>query len=213
MRVLGVVACSSTGRALECDSGGCGFEPRQAPLQREWTILIDEREKRPLRFPDHLVLWDRGSSALDGRTTTVRLHTKTQRMLTGDYVLEGFASKVIVERKGSLDELGNNLLTKEGRRKFVAEMERLRAECSHPIVLLEGCPLSLASSVRRGSNPALVRDTLLGLLHEYNVELMLLPSSSPSSRMACAEWLAAKLITGALHHAQPHLQPPGPQLP
>lgn len=179
-------------------------------MKSEWTILIDEREKKPLQFPDHLVLWDRGSPAVDGRTTTVRLLTKTVRLPTGDYVLEGFASKVIAERKGSLDELGNNLLTKEGRRKFVAEMERLRKECHHPLVLLEGDPLSLNASVRRGSNPALVRDTLLGLLHEYNVELMLLPSSSPSSRRACAEWLAAKLIAGALHHAQPRCEQVGP---
>lgn len=181
-------------------------------MQRDWVILVDEREKRPLTIPSHLVVWDRSSPPLSPRTCTLRLTVRKTRLPTGDYLLESHPNKVICERKGSLAELGGNLLTPEGRRKFVAEMERLKSQCSHPLLLLEGAPHTLSKNTR-GHDPALVRDTLMGLLHEYNVEMLLLPTDSSSARTACGEWLAAKLITGALHHGNPAVQHPGPPPP
>jgi len=166
---------------------------------------VDEREKRPLPLPSHFVTWDRSSPPLAPRTCTLRINTRKCTLPTGDYLLESHPSHCIVERKGSLAELGGNLLTVQGRRKFVAEMERLKVECTRPLLLLEGSPHTLPRNTRE-HDPALVRDTLMGLLHEYNVELLLLPTDSASARTACGEWLVAKLIAGALH-AIPHRQP------
>jgi ERCC4-type nuclease len=166
-------------------------------MRREYTILIDEREKKPLRFPAHLPLWDDHSPATAAVKTTVRLHTRTTRLLTGDYQLEGYPHTVICERKGSLDELSTNLLTPNGRRKFIAELVRLREECLRPVILLEGTPLSLMDTQRAGSDAIVARDALLRACLEYNVQLLLVPSSTSAHRDAAAIWLASLLISAS----------------
>lgn len=181
-------------------------------MKRAYTILIDEREKHPLSFPDHLVVWDSSSPALAPRPTTIRLTTRTTRLPTGDYLLEGFERAAIAERKGSLQELHANLCTPQGRRKFTAELVRLRNECEKPLVLLEGDPLSLSTARLPPIAPPLVRDILLHTLDEYNVPLMLLPTSSVSARRVAAEWLAALLIRGSCTCPSPQ-PPPPPSLP
>lgn len=160
------------------------------------VIVVDNREKLPLLFPEHLVA--RNPSALPGSPSTVvyRLHVVTRELRTADYILEG-SNGVGIERKKNLDELRGNLMDGQGRRRFLDCLDRLRTEFRHPWLLLEGDPLSLSKMVSPQAKPEVVRDLLLEALMRYNVSLMTLPTHTPSQRRAAAEWAASLLILGA----------------
>lgn len=189
-------------------------------MNRSVVILVDAREKRPLPIPEYLPVWDRVSPPHQPRAHTVRITTRTTTLVTGDYALEGYLDACLVERKAHLTELAENLTTPDHAR-FIRSLERLRDSCRRPVLLLEGDPLTLAAPIKAHGRrpphpPFLVRDLLLSTLLEYNVELMLLPTSSASSRRAAGEWVAAKLIAGACHgHDQRPASslPPGPHDP
>lgn len=165
-------------------------------MQREFTVLVDEREKKPLPIPPFLKVWDRSTSWDRLTPTTVRITTKTVTLPTGDYVLEGHQAACIIERKAHLTELHTNLLTATGRRRFTAELARLRRECHTPILLLEGAPHTLRA-VKPPVDPDLVRDHLLSLLHAYSIGFHLIPTDSPSARTSAGAWLVATLIAAA----------------
>lgn len=160
-----------------------------------YTILVDQREKQPLPFPSHLVVWNWTTDPLTPSPTTVRLQTKTVLLETGDYLLEASPHTCVVERKKHLDELAGNLTTRDGLRRFRAELERMQS-FSQRILFLEGDPLSLNRV--RDCNAAVIRDLLYTTLRLYNVELMMLPCSTATARTAAAEWIASRLIFGAL---------------
>lgn len=173
-------------------------------MTRTFTVFIDTEEKRPLPIPTYLPVWDRSSPAHAPTTTTLTITTERRRLLTGDYALAGHESACLIERKGHLTELFQNLVT-DDRTRFHAALSRLATSCRHPVLFLEGDPLSLEAPLRSHTRrppppPFVIRDLLLSTLREYNVELMLLPTSSASSRRAAGEWVTAKLIAGALAH-------------
>lgn len=79
-------------------------------------IIIDTREKRRLLFPDNLVIGNRTFSVV-----------KTEKQLDiGDYQLDFPNPAAIIERKGSIDELHQNLFTKD-RVRFCKALERVKA--------------------------------------------------------------------------------------
>lgn len=169
-------------------------------MRRDWTILRDRREKRPLIFPTTMAIWNPDSPPTDPVGMTVRLCVQRVTLPTGDYLLRGYESCTIIERKGNLDELAGNLQTSQGRRRFIAELERLRNECMDPVLLLEGDPVSLQRTRREDTDPPLVRDMLLHVLAEYEVRLFLLPCQTVAHRRAAAEWAVSLLLTGAVRH-------------
>ncbi len=189
-------------------------------MNRSLVILVDAREKRPLPIPEYLPVWDRGSPPDSPRTLTVRITVRHTTLITGDYALEGFERACLIERKGHLTELASNLMGPD-RPRFLKALSRLRDSCEHPVLLLEGDPLTLANTLRSHNKrppppPFLIRDLLLSTLREYNVELMLVPTASLSARRAAGEWLVSKLIAGACHdhghfRQADHLQPHDPE--
>ena len=102
----------------------------------EVTVLIDNREKKPLSFPTHLVVLDRKALPTSGKSRTVVVRTQPQTLKTGDYRLVGGTSAI--ERKGSFAEIANNCLTTDGRRRFLECCRRLRDECRTACILFEG---------------------------------------------------------------------------
>jgi ERCC4-type nuclease len=160
---------------------------------REFVLLVDEREKRPLPIPEFITMWDPSTSWERPSTHRVRIHKVSAHLKTADYA---------VERKGSLTELHSNLLTSTGRRRFVAELKRLRSETEHPLLLLEGSPHTL-KAVSHPVNPDIVRDQLLTVLHEYGIAFHMIPTESPTARRAAGEWLVATLIAHALTNRIP----------
>jgi ERCC4-type nuclease len=87
-------------------------------------ILVDEREKKPFTFPEHIVCLDPTKEPWAQRGVTIRLRTQKRTLKTGDYAIDG--SNCVVERKGSINEITQNLLTQDGRRRFSDCCKRLR---------------------------------------------------------------------------------------
>jgi hypothetical protein len=176
---------------------------------KTYTILIDNREKRPLQFPEYLTIWNRGTLPTSPSKTTVRLLTRTATLPTGDYVLADSPTSCVIERKQDLRELHGNLVTETGRRRFLAELVRLQS-FRHRILFLEGTPDTLMSKVPPEVTPEIVRDLLFHLLSTYQVELLLLPCQTANARLAAAQWIAARLIGEATSWPSPATPPPDP---
>jgi ERCC4-type nuclease len=123
---------------------------------------------------------------------TVRLRTQKRTLKTGDYAIDG--GTAVVERKGSIDEITQNLLTSDGRRRFTDCCKRLRDTTTRPLLLLEG--LVGMPEVKAGKpHPGLAIDSLLRILQEHGIGLMVLPTGTPAQRRAAGEWTARWLIT------------------
>jgi hypothetical protein len=129
------------------------------------TVIWDSNEQYPILFPE-TILWhsERGSKG-----KIIRVLKKKKRLLTGDYCLEGYEKGCVIERKGSLDELHKNLLTKDYKR-FMKAFGRL-VECELPILLLDLSPLEMFRPTYHTPNPAQVFDALVQLLVKTRVSL------------------------------------------
>ena len=180
-------------------------------MKRSWTILQDDREKTPLLFPANMVMLDDAFMPCDRRSCTVALTVVKKRLKTGDYAIDGHESKVLIERKKHLPELFSNLLTPTGRNRFVAACDRLRNECAHPILILEGTVGHLVRTARSqlDVDPWLVVDALHRICLERRIQILYLPASTPEQRRSVGEEVARLLINGTLSHAeQPTLDIP-----
>lgn len=178
-------------------------------MKREYTILVDEREKKPFTFPEYIVCLDPNKDPCHQSGITVRLRTQKRTMKTGDYALDGGAA--VVERKGSLDEITQNLLTPDGRRRFAECCRRLRDETARPLLLLEG--LVGTPIIKPGKpHPGLAIDSLMRILQEYAIGLIVLPTSTAGQRRAAGEWAARWLITQE-HHVIRHTHDRREELP
>lgn len=174
-------------------------------MRRSWTILQDDREKTPLLFPSNMVMLDDAHVPCDRRSCTVSVTVVKKRLATGDYALEGFESKVLVERKKHLPELFSNLLTPTGRERFVKACDRLRSECAHPILILEGTIGHLVRTARAqlDVDPWLVVDALHRICLERRIQILYLPATTPEQRRSVGEEVARLLINGAITNAEP----------
>lgn len=173
-------------------------------MNRSWTILQDDREKTPLLFPSNMVMLDDAHVPCDRRSCTVSLTVVKKRLPTGDYALKDFESRVLIERKKHLPELFSNLLTPTGRERFVKACDRLRSECTHPILILEGTIGHLVRTARAqlDVDPWLVVDALHRICLERRIQILYLPAATPEQRRSVGEEVARLLINGALTHAE-----------
>lgn len=146
-------------------------------------IIVDTREKRPMPLPAHLPT----------RYRTYKVHVVREALPTGDYLLEGFRSGTLIERKGSLREVAQNVLS-EDRRRFLACLDRL-AEASRPVLFLEGCPASFARLADRDPTLRGAIDELLLLLDERRIELLMLPTKGAAQRRQAGEWIVRRLLS------------------
>lgn len=164
-------------------------------LHREYTVRIDTQEKRrKLRFPERLVCMDPRDHT---RRRTVRLHVEEAPLATGDYLLKGYEGCTIIEKKGSIREVAHNTLTRD-RARLIREFERLQAECSHPVLLLEGTATSLLTDSADVPYPGPALDGLFRLTTQYGIDLMVVPFSTASQRLALGTLVAHLLLAGAL---------------
>ncbi len=169
-------------------------------MKREYTILVDEREKKPFTFPEHIVCLDPSRDPCRQSGITVRIRTQKRTLKTGDYQIDG--NPAVVERKGSIDEITQNLLTPDGRRRFAECCRRLRDGTPRPLLLLEGL-VGMPEPKAGKPHPGLAIDALMRILQEYAIGLMVLPTSTAGQRRAAGEWAARWLITQE-HHVIHH---------
>ena len=170
-------------------------------MHRDWTIVIDDREKKPLPFPPHLVVADE-----IGNPCTIRLQTITQRIHKGDYYLLGYERHCIIERKGSLGEVLNNLNNQPSAKRLEDEMLYLRTHCTHPVLLFEGDFAHLNPTLRDGTPPGAVTYGLLCMLARHRITPLFMTCATLAQRRVFAENTARLLIAGALH-CTPHSIP------
>ena len=92
------------------------------------TVYQDDREQRPFLFPTRL-----HATAVHGEKITLRVTIRKTRLVAGDYFFSrtdmAIGGRPGIERKGSWDELHQNLLTKDVER-FRKALIRLRLSCS-----------------------------------------------------------------------------------
>jgi len=172
-------------------------------MKREFILVQDTREKKPLKFPGNIRILDDKTLPTSKKTVLVRIKVVKKALETGDYLLQGFESCTMIERKGSLREIAQNCLTKKDRPRFVRCLERMKEACEDPVLMLEGTPLEMMKVSKYVPEPAAACDALMRLLNEYGIRLFLLPTQTTSHRRASGEWALRLLINGALRHGNP----------
>jgi ERCC4-type nuclease len=138
-------------------------------------IIVDTREQKPwdFTFYGHEVI--------------------SAKLEFGDYSVVGKTNEIFIERKASTSELSNNLCTKEGYRRFDAEMERSGSArkiliCEFPKEYLDifpdksGIPKSKLPFLRIGAK--FLRKRLYEIVEKYNIELHFANSVSEAETMA-----------------------------
>jgi hypothetical protein len=138
----------------------------QAP--RKVTVLVDDREKVPLLFPDEICWHPQRTSSTDDQVIQVK--TSRQRLEDGDYYLEDYPDYCRIERKYSNAELTNNFLTRDYRRARYA-FERFSESCIYPYLLLD---MSLAKLIpathhRYEADGELLLDNVFALCHRLGI--------------------------------------------
>jgi len=164
------------------------------------VVLADSREKRPLLFP-HSFMW---SPAFGWETQKVKLRSKVQKMDAGDYMLEGWESSSIIERKASFRELFTNLLTKD-RVRQIKSFKKLDLACEHPYILLEGSPTAMwrqAKALKEGKgkidDPGIVIDRLWEIVSQYGFGVIWSGGgNTPSARRILGEIVVRVLLRHA----------------
>lgn len=98
--------------------------------------------------------------------------TKRVTLPEGDYTITGHERDVLVERKGSLDELCKNLLTEDYARALDA-FERLAGASDHPYLLLECTPAQLQRKTPWCEKPERVLSAMAHLVQRLGLHLLL----------------------------------------
>lgn len=114
-------------------------------MARTEVIQIDSREQEPLLFPKSIV-W----TPARGKPILIRVSTERVSLPFGDYRLKRKPRCGVVERKFSLSELGQNLLSKGDMVRFSNAWARFVTGCDYPILLLDGS-IHDTKEVRYGS--------------------------------------------------------------
>lgn len=164
-----------------------GAVPEPSPSS-DIVLVQDTREKFPLLFP--------ASLDLHGRIRQVRIVKRA--MPAGDYTLDGCEDLSIVERKGSLREIHQNLLTSD-KRRFKRAIDRLCGATAHPILLIEGTPYQFTTPTRDFPRPASILQLLLDLCAERRIDI-LMPGNfrRPARRRSTGELVLRILLSHAI---------------
>lgn len=131
-------------------------------------IKVDTREKCPLLFPANLE-WHRDRGLDSGHL--IKIKVKEAKLDYGDYLLSNWPSCAVIERKGSLDELNQNLLSDDFTR-FTSALRRMCENCRHPYLLLDASVTALWTPTQYCTSPERVWDALCSILGTFNVRLL-----------------------------------------
>jgi len=135
------------------------------------VVTIDRNEKKPLRFPSTLRWFPTRASR--GQTLLIR---QERRVLpAGDYALKGHEERCIIERKGSLKELAQNVLSDDWRRAYAA-FQRLSDATANPYLMLECTAAELRNQGPWVQQPERVVDALMALTEKLRFRLLLVGS-------------------------------------
>lgn len=135
-------------------------------LPRTITVLIDSRERVPLLFPLNLEY----HSGPRSRRRIIEVKTKVCTMLEGDYAIAGLERHCLIERKGSLRELHQNLMTRD-RGRFLKAVQRMVDATRVPYLLLDMSPADMFRASKHVENPYRVFDCLTQVVAQYGLRM------------------------------------------
>lgn len=159
----------------------------------QFTIMVDSREKIPLRFPKSLELFD----VKIGKVRRVLLETRVDRLDAGDYTLKGFEGQVVVERKGSLREIYTNLLTGDAGRQ-VRAFDKLR-QVEARALFLEMPPTDVvAKPSQEVPSPGGAFSLLMQMCRHFGMDVLWAPSLKSSQSKIISGTLVAHYLIGTV---------------
>lgn len=158
-----------------------------------FTVIIDGNEQIPLPIPTHLVVWR------NGKATSVELRKEVRRIGEGDYVIEGYENKVVVERKYNIRELWRNVHTEADRPRFIKALDRLASCCERPYMLIEGSPYDLLG--REGfhvnnTDTNIILSRLTQDIHARRINVVFMSTGTGIQRTRAGEFLCHLLMAG-----------------
>lgn len=166
------------------------------------TVTIDRNEKRPLRFPKTIRWYP--SRGAKGQQVLVRTQTKV--LPAGDYALAGFEDRCIIERKGSLRELAQNLLSDDWARANRA-FGKLSLATANPYLMLECTPAELRKAEQWVQEPARVIDALAALIERFGFRLLLCGSvKTVQQKQTVGELMLRLMLAHAYHKEEDYTQ-------
>lgn len=132
------------------------------------TVVIDRNEQKPFRFSKSLKWFP----TRDSKGVSIVVRTERKILLAGDYCLKGEAESCLIERKGSLGELSNNLLGEDYARAMDA-FKRFSNSTTHPYLVVECTSTQLRTPSGWVHEPARVVDSLCSLMEGLGLRLIL----------------------------------------
>jgi len=161
----------------------------------EIEVVRDLREKDKALFPTSLP-WkdDRGNEKV------LKVKVTDEILTTGDYLIRGYESVALIERKGSIQEIRDNLYTAD-RHRFRRCIARLVEECKYPYFLIT-VPFNKLTDPKYGDqNYGEVVDATCRWVHRHGLRLLWLPfESSVASRKKVGELILRILWNHAWEH-------------
>ena len=130
------------------------------------------------------------------------------QMKKGDYFLDGYPDRCVVERKARLEEIAVNCLRKRRRKNFIDELDYLRDKCRYPVLLLIGRPQEYMRPSKNKHHYGVAYSALIRLLMEHNIWLLTMPGETLRDRQAMGECVAHILISGAVTNDVPRTSTP-----
>lgn len=126
---------------------------------------------------------------------------RTQRKVlpAGDYALAGFEDRCIIERKGSLKELAQNLLSDDWERANRA-FGKLASATENPYLMLECTPAELRTAERYVQEPERVVDALAALIERFGFRLLLCGSVKTVQQKRTVGELMTRLMLAHAYH-------------
>jgi len=126
-------------------------------------IIIDSREQEPFTFDP------------------ARVTTRRAALPTGDYTLAGYEHRVGVERK-AMDDFVSTVV--RSRKRFAAELERLR-DMEFSCIVVEGSLADVfAHRYRGGANPASVFGAVISIIVDHGVPVFFCSDRQIACRFA-----------------------------
>jgi hypothetical protein len=121
------------------------------------------------------------------------VQTKRVVLPEGDYALFGYEGECIIERKGSLRELSNNLLSEDWARASDA-FQRLADATRNPYLLIECTPAEFLRKFRWTQSPAKIMDALSALIERFGFRPILCGSVKTARQKAVVGELILRIM-------------------
>jgi len=153
------------------------------------TVEVDSREKIPLIFPATFDVWS------SGKPRVVRVKTEVVCLDAGDYRLKSMPGRAVVERKGTVRELCNNLLGTDQQRQGRA-FRKLAASAEFPYLFLHTTATALLGKNEWNPEPDRLVQKLAYALGKFRLSLVVVPLTTTAISRRLVGNIVLNLLVG-----------------